>query len=294
MIPQRKEIGPYKSSNQMHKIGVSAIKLHKFSNHGQALVDDLLVVEEPLEIRIRYGTSNERKELSLAITMRTPDNDFELAKGFLMTEGIVSSNEDIISIQYCVNPKSKEEVENIVKIELATNVIINPAHFQRNFYISSSCGICGKSSIEAAMIHCKPIELNSSKIESKLLKLLPEQLRNLQIHFKHTGGLHACAFFDTNGQIELIREDVGRHNALDKLIGAHYSINKHAPFGLLLSGRISFELVQKASMAGVSLITAIGAPSSLAIEMAQNNNICLVGFLKAEQFNCYTFPERIA
>jgi FdhD protein len=278
----------------MHKIGIKAVKLHKFRDKEQELVDDLLVVEEPLEIRIRYGTSNERKELNLAITMRTPGNDFELAKGFLMTEGIVSSNEEIVSVQYCVNPKSNEEVENIVKIELAPHVIINPSHFQRNFYISSSCGVCGKSSIEAAMIHCKPIEPNSSKIESKLLKLLPEQLRNLQIHFKHTGGLHACAFFDTMGQIELIREDVGRHNALDKLIGAHYSIKKQAPFGLLLSGRISFELVQKASMAGVSLIAAIGAPSSLAVEMAQNNQITLVGFLKAEQFNCYTFPERIA
>ena len=278
----------------MHKIGIAAVKLHKFRDKEKELVDDLLVVEEPLEIRLRFGPEKDRQEMNLAITMRTPGNDFELARGFLMTEGIVSSNEDIVSVQYCVNPKSNEEVENIVKIELATHIIINPSHFQRNFYISSSCGVCGKSSIEAAMVHCKPIAPNSSKIESKLLKLLPEQLRNFQIHFKHTGGLHACAFFDAKGQIELIREDVGRHNALDKLIGAHYSIKKHAPFCLLLSGRISFELVQKASMAGVSLIAAIGAPSSLAVEMAQNNQITLVGFLKAEQFNCYTFPERIA
>ncbi len=277
----------------MSKIGITAKEIHKFSALHCETVSDLLVVEEPLEIRLRYGNKQDRQEMNLAITMRTPGHDFELTLGFLFTEGIIQSKDAVQSIKYCVNPKSNLEVENIVKVELAPNVQIDPSVLQRNFYVSSSCGVCGKSSIEAAMQHCSTQIIAKQTIPIETLYPLPENLRKQQIHFKHTGGLHACAFFNKAGELSLIREDVGRHNALDKLIGAHLSLNEQAPFGLLLSGRISFELVQKASKAGVQVICAIGAPSSLAVEMAQSNQITLVGFLKNNQFNCYTYPERL-
>jgi FdhD protein len=253
--------------------------------------NDLLATEEPLEIRLSYVDAGKRVQKNVTVTMRTPGNDFELATGFLYTEGIVRSAADIDAVAYC-----KPDNENIVCVSL--NEKITPAinNLERNFYTTSSCGVCGKASIEAVKIACDiPDSVDSIRIPSSLLISLPDLLRKQQDVFEHTGGLHACAIFDLNGALLLSREDVGRHNALDKLIGAALKENllpldKHI---LVLSGRISFELVQKAVMAGIKIIAAVGAPSSLAAEMAEERGITLIGFLRGERFNIYSGAERI-
>ena len=275
----------------MSKTSVKIFTIQTFKEGQIENKDDILVVEEPLEMRIRYGDLMNRKEMNLAITMRTPGYDFELVRGFLFTEGIIQSAQDIISIKYCINTKQEEE-NNIVKIELDENIQLNEHLFKRNFYMSSSCGVCGKSSIESVMENCRLKIIQHKKFKASLLLQLPELLRNEQISFKYTGGLHASALFNEDGKIIVLREDVGRHNALDKIIGASLEQNLQ-DFGLILSGRVSFELMQKAAMAGIQLVCAIGAPSSLAVEMAQEFNISLIGFLKQDKMNVYTGVERI-
>lgn len=275
----------------MSKTSVKIFTIQTFKEGQIENKDDILVVEEPLEMRIRYGDLMNRKEMNLAITMRTPGYDFELVRGFLFTEGIIQSAQDIISIKYCINTKQEEE-NNIVKIELVESIQLNEHLFKRNFYMSSSCGVCGKSSIESVMENCRLKIIQHKKFKASLLLQLPELLRNEQISFKYTGGLHASALFNEDGKIIVLREDVGRHNALDKIIGASLEQNLQ-DFGLILSGRVSFELMQKAAMAGIQLVCAIGAPSSLAVEMAQEFNISLIGFLKQDKMNVYTGVERI-
>ena len=275
----------------MSKTSVKIFTIQTFKEGQIENKDDILVVEEPLEMRIRYGDLMNRKEMNLAITMRTPGYDFELVRGFLFTEGIIQSAQDIISIKYCINTKQEEE-NNIVKIELVESIQLNEHLFKRNFYMSSSCGVCGKSSIESVMENCRLKIIQHKKFKASLLLQLPELLRNEQISFKYTGGLHASALFNEDGKIIVLREDVGRHNALDKVIGASLEQNLQ-DFGLILSGRVSFELMQKAAMAGIQLVCAIGAPSSLAVEMAQEFNISLIGFLKQDKMNVYTGVERI-
>ncbi len=275
----------------MHKIGIAAVKLHKFRDKEKELVDDLLVVEEPLEIRLRFGPENDRQEMNLAITMRTPGNDFELVRGFMFSEGIIHSAKDILSIKYCINTKETEE-NNIIKVELAETVNLNEQQFKRNFYMTSSCGVCGKSSIESVMENCDLKITHQKTFNLNQILELPEKLRSEQISFKHTGGLHASALFDEEGKIVLLREDVGRHNALDKVIGALLDENL-SEYGLILSGRVSFELMQKAAMAGIQLVCAIGAPSSLAVDMAKQFNMTLIGFLKSDKLNIYSGEERL-
>ncbi len=275
----------------MKNSGVKVFSIKSYKEQNADSKDDLLVVEEPLEIRLRYGLINDRKEMNLAITMRTPGHDFELVRGFLFSEGIIHKVNDIISIKYCINTKEEEE-NNIVKVELSETVLLDEKLFKRNFYISSSCGVCGKSSIESVMDSCNIKVDSNTKFKASTLLLLPDALRNEQISFKYTGGLHASALFDENAKIILLREDVGRHNALDKVIGASLG-NSLINYGLILSGRISFELMQKAAMAGIQLVCAIGAPSSLAVEMAKEFNITLIGFLKSDRMNIYAGEERI-
>ena len=242
--------------------------------------DDALTIEEPLEIRIKYHTQHGIfKIISLAVTMRTPGDDAVLAKGFLFTEGIIKSYADITDIV--------EVEENIILLELHQSVHFDAADLQRNFYTTSSCGVCGKASIES--IHSDTIYLPwSSKftIEKSVLFGLPQKLRSHQAQFEDTGGIHACALFDSNGVLVRVNEDVGRHNAMDKLIGS----TENFPISdcmVLVSGRASFELVQKASKAGIPLMAAIGAPSSLAVQLAEEQGMGLVGFLKEGSFNVY-------
>jgi FdhD protein len=258
--------------------------------------DDLLAVEEPLEIRIGFGSENNRQQKNISVTMRTPGNDFELASGFLFTEGILKSNQDILSIKYCTDLNTVENLENIVRVELQPHVEFDLKFLERNFYTSSSCGVCGKASIDAVRTVCEMIANNDNiTIQSSLIIQLPELLRKQQNVFEYTGGLHACALFDLDGKLLLVREDVGRHNALDKLAGAALAsdilpLNKHI---LLLSGRASFELIQKAAMCGIKIVCAVGAPSSLAVQMANEFGITLIGFLRNGGFNIYCNAGRV-
>ena len=253
--------------------------------------DDLLAMEEPLEVRIEYGPESKRVQKNISVTMRTPGNDFELATGFLYTEGIIHAADDVLAVTY-----AKEDNENIVVVSLGYEVIPLINKLERNFYTTSSCGVCGKASIEAVKIACDVVDtVDTLRIPTTLIYQLPGLLRKQQDIFENTGGLHGCALFDLNGSLLLSREDVGRHNAVDKLIGAALQqgmlpLDKHI---LLLSGRASFELVQKAIMAGIKIVAAVGAPSSLAAEMAEEWGMTLIGFLRGERFNIYSGAERI-
>ncbi len=228
--------------------------------------------------------------------MRTPDNDAELALGFLFTEGIIKHQSDIYSTSHCFIACA-ENKENVIQVSLKEAVIPVLNNTERNFYTTSSCGVCGKASINSIKTvsvfeHTIPVE---NQINTDLLYLLPAILQKHQEVFADTGGLHASALFDSTGELILVREDVGRHNALDKLIGAALNeemlpLNRHI---LLLSGRASFELVQKAAMAGINIIAAVGAPSSLAVQLAEEFDITLIGFLRGKRFNIYTQPNRI-
>jgi FdhD protein len=279
----------------MTKPSVSHINIIKISGTETIETVDLLAAEEPLEIRLGYGPQDQREQKSISVTMRTPGNDFELALGFLFTEGIIQSPDQIYHIQYCTEANTIENKENIVRVELNEHVEIDFSRLQRNFYTTSSCGVCGKESIEAVRVVCQSGASGPQlKVEKELIVSLPDKLRAQQNVFEHTGGLHASASFDTEGNLLLLREDVGRHNALDKLIGA--SLSLHQPLNtqiLLLSGRASFELIQKAAMAGIQIVCAVGAPSSLAVSLAQEFGITLIGFLRGDRFNIYTSAERV-
>ncbi len=246
---------------------------------------DLLAVEEPLEIRLEYGPIAKRKSQNISITMRTPGADEDLALGFLFTEGIVQKASDIFS--------AKALGENMVTVSLQPDFDFDMKKLERHFYTSSSCGVCGKSSMDAVKIAVNHSLSNCKaawKINPDVIYALPDTLRKGQETFDATGGLHACAIFDQQGNLLHLREDVGRHNALDKLIG-HYLQQGMIPLDehiLLLSGRASFELLQKAAMAGIRCVCAVGAPSSLAVETAETFGITLIGFLREGRFNVYT------
>lgn len=272
---------------------VNHVRIVKHQASGKAEKTDLVAVEEPLEIRLGFGPADQREQRSLAVTMRTPGHDFELAAGFLFTEGIVQSFSQIDNIRYCEN-LGKQEENNVVRVELSSALAPDFQKLQRNFYTTSSCGVCGKSSIEAVTVQYEPITTNWS-VSAKLIQSLPDKLREAQHIFEHTGGLHASGLFDQQGSLILLREDVGRHNALDKVIGAML-FKKTIPLSdyiLVVSGRASFELVQKAAITGIPVLVAVGAPSSLAVNLAQSSGITLIGFAREERFNIYTHPTRI-
>ncbi len=281
----------------MHSI--SPVNIIKISHNSSEEKSDLVAVEEPLEIRLGYGSLDNRQQRSVSVTMRTPTHDFELALGFLYSEGIIHSFSQILSIKYCVDA-GKQATENIVRVELKPEVTFNAQLLQRNFYATSSCGVCGKASIEAIdnMICDLPeqkLEQNALKVSKDYIINLPKSLAQHQKVFEYTGGLHAAALFDEFGKIIMLREDVGRHNALDKIIGNALTqdllpLNKMV---LLMSSRASFELIQKTVMANIPIIATIGAPSSLAIQTAEQFGVTLIGFLRNESFNIYTRKERI-
>lgn len=250
---------------------------------------DLVTIEEPLEIRLVFGPVKARIEQSLSVTMRTPGNDLELALGFLAGEAIIRQAADVQHIEHCGPPSPDKGIINVVKVELHPRVVFDATHLTRHTFTTSSCGVCGKASLEAVRVVLPDHPPAHFEVAAATLKTMPERLNAFQTEFARTGGLHASATFDAEGAIDRAREDVGRHNALDKLIGS-YLLDDAAVLrdrGLILSGRASFELVQKAAVAGISLIAAIGPPSSLAIELAQDQSITLVGFLKADRFNLY-------
>ncbi|MDB5090616.1 MAG: sulfurtransferase FdhD [Mucilaginibacter sp.] len=256
---------------------------------------DALAIEEPLEIRLEYTLNGNIMVQNVSVTMRTPGNDAELAAGFLFAEGIVKNINDITNINYCFIACA-ENKENVIQVKLNEGVIPNLQNTERNFYTTSSCGVCGKGSINAIRtVGAFAQQKDDLAIDNELLYQLPEILKKHQQVFAETGGLHASALFNLNGELLMVREDVGRHNALDKLIGASLQkgllpLNNHI---LLLSGRASFELVQKAVMADIKIIVAVGAPSSLAVELAAEFEITLAGFLRNRRFNIYTADHRI-
>lgn len=255
---------------------------------------DLLAIEEPLEIRIGFGPINDRQQKSLSVTMRTPGHDFELASGFLFTEGIIRHFDQLESIKYCEDLGKQEEKGNVVRAELKPEVNIDFEKLQRHFYTSSSCGVCGKSSIDSVRIVCEKLSSNL-KVKKELIHQLPDTLRRAQAVFEYTGGLHGVGLFDKEGKLVLLREDVGRHNALDKLIGAML-FKKEVPLAnyiLLVSGRASFELVQKAAIAGIPIFAAVGAPSSLAVDIAKEFGMTLLGFVRDNRFNIYCGDVRM-
>jgi len=253
-----------------------------------------VAVEEPLEIRVEFLAGASWETRNVSVTMRTPGHDFELAAGFLFSETILSSREQVREISYCQTEAPQEY--NVLSVRLRDNVPFDPTLLTRNFYTSSSCGVCGKASIEAVEVRgCEILPSDTLEMEACLIAGLPDLLLEGQSGFQKTGGLHAAGLFDSQGNLEVLREDVGRHNAVDKVVGHGFlegALLRHDK-ALVVSGRTSFEIIQKALMAGIPLVVAVGAPSSLAVELARKFNMTLVGFARGRGFNLYTGGERI-
>jgi FdhD protein len=250
---------------------------------------ETLVVEEPLEIRVDGA--------AVTVTMRTPGSDFELAQGFLLTEGVIAGRDDVDSIRYCAGrDEDGANTYNVLDVTLAAGVAKPGLDVTRNFYTTSSCGVCGKASLEAVRLISRfSPGADRAGVAAATLKALPDQLRAAQKVFDSTGGLHAAALFGVDGAMLVVREDVGRHNAVDKVIGwatEHRRIPLQASV-LLVSGRASFELTQKAVMAGIPVLAAVSAPSSLAVSLAEEAGITLVAFLREDSMNIYTRADRI-
>jgi len=262
------------------KRNILTVPVERVEHDAETSVQDLVAVEEPLEIRVG--------DKPISITMRTPGHDAELAAGFLFGEGLLRGRNDVANIA--------ATAPNVVHLELTRGVDIDGARLERNFYMSSSCGVCGKASIEAIHANgCSMLPREGFLVPRQIIHTLPSILRNSQAVFDRTGGLHAAALFDADGKMCGVREDVGRHNAVDKVIGCEVLAGT-TPLGdriLLVSGRASFELVQKAVMAGIPVLAAVGAPSSLAVELACRFGMTLLGFVRADRFNIYSGAWRI-
>ncbi len=284
----------YKVQN-MHKGTTAGVVLRLEDDRTQQTLD-VLATEEPLEISIAYGKGAQRTRRNLAVTMRTPGNDFDLALGFLFTEGLIASTQEVAQMRYTATQWEDVAQENALLVDLHPDVSFDPDRLTRHFYTSSSCGICGKVSIDLVHTVCRfLLPPEAPTITAETLFALPQQLNNRQTLFAQTGGIHAAALFDASGQLLLLREDVGRHNALDKLIGAALRaglipLRQHI---VLVSGRAGFELVQKSLMAGAPILAAVGAASSLAMALAEESGMTLLGFLRANRANIYCGSSRI-
>ena len=279
---------------EVHEVSLDALS----GNYRSRRRVDWIATEEPLEIRLRsLNDADNFAAQSVSVTMRTPGNDFELAAGFLFTEGIIRAKKEIAEITYCIDTKSAPQNYNIVRVTTSTDVAFDPQKLSRNVYTTSSCGVCGKTSIDLIRTSCSQIQPTGDfSVESSALLRLPMKVRESQRLFSRTGGIHAAALFDPRGTLLGLREDVGRHNALDKLVGS-LLLKGGLPARdtiLLVSGRASFELVQKAVMAGIPFVAAVGAPSSLAVELAREFGMTLVGFLRDSKFNLYSGEARVA
>lgn len=273
-----------------------AVDVRTFCDGTQSARADRVAVEEPLEIRVAYSMPDGRATRSISITMRTPGNDRELAAGFLYSESIVARASDIVAIESCGPPAPDTGTYNVVRVELAAGVDVDLGRLQRHFYTTSSCGVCGKTSLDALrVLGLDPFPRGGLVVHQDTLTRVPGRLRAAQDTFDETGGLHAAAAFDTSGELAVTMEDVGRHNAVDKVVGA-LLLDGRLPagdMGLMVSGRASFELMQKALVAGMPLLAAVGAPSSLAVSLADDFDMTLVGFLRGETFNIYAGEDRI-
>jgi FdhD protein len=270
--------------------GTDAVKSYRVDRVGRdgAREDfDRVTIEEPLEIRVGGQT--------LAVTMRTPGNDIELAAGFLVAEGIVTRPDEILRIEHCREVRSPEEEGNVVIVRTTAPAASAVDRARRLTLTTSSCGLCGKGSIEAVRGSFPRIG-EGKPVDPDVLAALPDRLRAEQAAFRETGGLHAAGVFTAAGQVRVVREDVGRHNAVDKVIGALF-LASELPLSdaiLLVSGRASFEIAQKALAAGIPVVAAVSAPSSLAVDLARESNMTLVGFLRGREFNVYSGADRVA
>lgn len=271
------------------------IRVTEVRSDGRRERDDEAATEEPLEVRVVPAGAGEGVRYRIAVTMRTPGADFELAAGFLYSEGLLHSPDDLTRIAYCTDPDEPQRF-NIVQVSLAPGVPFDAERFRRNVYTTSSCGVCGKAAIEQVTTAVERRPVGRFAIDPRTLGSLPGRIASTQRVFGRTGGLHAAALFTPGGELLLLREDVGRHNAVDKLVGQRL-LSRALPDSntvLLVTGRAGFELVQKAAVAGIPFLAAIGAPSSLAISLARDEGMTLVGFLREGRFNVYSGETRIA
>ncbi|MBK7932159.1 MAG: formate dehydrogenase accessory sulfurtransferase FdhD [Acidobacteria bacterium] len=258
-------------------------------------LDDVLAIEEPLEIRLGFPKNGKIEHRAISITMRTPGDDEDLSAGFLFTEGILEHRSQIATIRRCGIPAKGKDLQNTVVVELTEGVDVDLERLTRNFYTTSSCGVCGKSSFEALHTGVRKLDISNIQVSSEVVHGLNATLLAAQATFEKTGGLHASVIFDLDGTVDTIAEDVGRHNALDKVIGRKF-MSGETPMSnkiLMVSGRASFELVQKALWAGIPILAAVGAPSSLAVELAREYGMTLIGFVRDERFNIYCGRHRI-
>ncbi|MEM7369415.1 MAG: formate dehydrogenase accessory sulfurtransferase FdhD [Bacteroidota bacterium] len=274
---------------------VAPVQIQAYQSKEKEEKNDLLAVEEPMEIQLVHGERANRIKQSLTITMRTPGHDLELTLGFLLSEGIITDRAQVREIRHCIQVEHPEAEGNVVRVELSESVELVEERLQRNFVASASCGVCGKASLEGIETIGCPVLPAGPVWNASLIHSLSDKLSDFQTIFSHTGGLHAAALVDLNGKLLHVREDIGRHNALDKLIGA--AVEEEAlPLSeclIFLSGRIGFELVQKALMAGSPVLAAVGAPSSLAVRLAKQYGMSLLGFVRNQRFNVYSGSERI-
>ena len=271
------------------KVRVGRMRNGRFATRG-----DSVAVEEPLEVRLEVPDGGVVREHPVSVTMRTPGDDFELAAGFLFTEGVVSDPGAFGDVRYCRSVDPQEY--NVVTASLRDPAAFDSSSLTRNFYVTSSCGVCGKASLEAVeVMGCSPVAEGTLAVAESDVRALPGKLRVAQRVFDRTGGIHAAGLFDAAGEVTVVREDVGRHNAVDKVIGT-LVLSRSLPgsgFGVVVSGRSSFEILQKAAMAGFPMVVAVGAPSSLAVAFARRFNMTLVGFANRGGYNVYAGGERI-
>ncbi|MDE2764232.1 MAG: formate dehydrogenase accessory sulfurtransferase FdhD [Gemmatimonadota bacterium] len=271
------------------RVRVGRLRQGRFATRG-----DSVAVEEPLEVRLEVPDGRDVREHPVSVTMRTPGDDFELAAGFLFTEGVVGDPAALAGVRYCRSVEPQEY--NVVTASLRDPAAFDPSSLVRNFYVTSSCGVCGKASLEAVeVMGCRPVARGTLTIGEAEVRALPGRLRAAQRVFDRTGGIHAAGLFDASGGVTVVREDVGRHNAVDKVVG-FLVLSRELPGsdrGLVVSGRSSFEILQKAAMAGFPMVVAVGAPSSLAVDFARRFDMTLVGFANRGGYNVYSGSERI-
>lgn len=300
------KVGPIHASAQNQSGSIKPVKVDTFWLQGDEESfrnqsrDDIVVTEEPMEIRLVHGPVNDRQSETLYLTMRTPGHDIELAIGFLFGEQIIGGSDQVQLATHFGTPAPGRTKSNTVKVELSPKVSFEAKDQIRRFQTNSSCGVCGKDSVAAVERSISKLKsdsnLDSRRISAAVLASLPETLRESQTWFRATGGIHACGLFGPNGKLIFCREDVGRHNAMDKLVG-RMLMDGQLPaqdYVLILSGRISFELMQKAITAGVSVVAAVGAPSNIAIDLAEKFGVTLAGFTSTRRFNVYSHSERIS
>ena len=274
----------------------SKYKTIKYKGNKPLTVDDFVSIEEPLEMMVLYQKNKEWIEDSISITMRTPKNDEDLIIGLLFCEGIINKTSEIKKVEFLGDKVGQFDLQNKIQVTLNNGENLDIKHLRRNFLTNSSCGVCGKTSMDSLEIICKTkINKNNPKVKSSLITEIPTLLRQSQSEFSKTGGIHASALFDLSGKPLVIREDVGRHNALDKVIGYSFknSIFDTKNQFIACSGRLSFELVQKSLMANIGLLMGVGAPTSLAIDLAKRSDMTLIGFVKSDSFNIYCGENRI-